>query len=239
MSASLRVLVVDDEAPARERLLRLIEGIDGVEVAGSASRPNEVLPACRQASPDVVLLDVEMPGGNGVDVARQLSTLDPEPAVIFVTAFERYAVEAFDVEAIDYLVKPVRASRLEAAFARVRERLDRNPAQVPALLARLGERVTRIPLDEVRALIAEDKYVCVHHTGGKALVEESLVQLEQRFPERFLRVHRNALVDRNRLRALFRNPAGADCVEIEGIDVQPEVSRRNLPAVRRALKDMT
>ncbi|MEN1727413.1 MAG: LytTR family DNA-binding domain-containing protein [Pseudomonadota bacterium] len=238
MTPILRILIVDDEAPARDRLARLLAQCENVELIGQCESPSELLARCRELQPNLLLLDVEMPQTDGLSLAREVGELHAPPAIVFVTAFEQYAVEAFDVRAADYLVKPVRLERLEAALNRVRDRLQRQPGveEQPVLIARLAERITRIPLDEIRALIAEDKYVSVHYVGGVALVEESLVQLEQRFGEHFLRIHRNALVARSHLRSLFRDPNGSERVEIDDIEVRPEVSRRNLPVVRRALK---
>jgi len=237
VNGPLRLMIVDDERPARERLARLIAACDEAELVGQAADGQGLLSECRRLQPDVLLMDVEMPGRDGVSLARELGQLSAPPAVVFVTAFERYAVEAFDLQAVDYLVKPVRQDRLEAALLRVRQRLMLGRKSGPVLLARLGERVSRIPLADVRALLAEDKYVSVHHAGGQALIEESLVNIEKRFPNRFLRIHRNALVSQPHLRALFRDGEGAERVELDDVEVCPEVSRRNLPAVRRVLKE--
>jgi len=234
----LDAYLVDDEAPALERLARLVGEVEGIRVVGQARDGRRLIEECHRLSPDLVLLDIEMPGDNGVKLARQLRALPRPPALIFITAFEQYAVDAFDVNAVDYLVKPVRRERLAQALDRVRkQRPTEEPEQPePVLVARLGERVMRIPISEVRALIAEDKYISVHHLGGVALVEDSLINLEARFASRFLRIHRNALVALPHFRALFRDASGADRVEIDDVECQPEVSRRNLPEVRRALK---
>jgi len=243
VSRGLRVLLVDDEAPARDRLARLLQRCENAELIGQCEDGGDLLALCQTLKPDLLLLDVEMPGQDGLSLARDLRahynrSSDPAPAIVFVTAFERYAVEAFDVRAADYLVKPVRQERLEAALTRVRDRISEIKDE-PILVARLAERITRIPLGEIRALIAEDKYVSVHYLGGVALVEDSLVQLEQRFGQQFLRIHRNALVARLFLRALFRDEGGSERVEIDDVDVQPEVSRRNLPEVRRVLRGLS
>jgi len=235
VSSRLRVLLVDDEAPARDRLARLLAECDGAELVGQAEDGKDLAELCSTRAPDLVLLDVEMPGADGLELAGVLKTLPRSPEVVFVTAFENYAVDAFDLRAADYLVKPVRQERLAAALDRVRDRIGRS-ADDAVLVARLGERVTRISLGEIRVLSAEDKYVSVHYLGGIALVEDSLVQLEARYGDRFLRVHRNALVARRHLRSLFRDAEGAERVEVDGVDCCPEVSRRNLPEVRRTLK---
>jgi two-component system, LytTR family, response regulator AlgR len=232
MSQALRVFLVDDEKPAIRRLERLLEGLEQCEVAGWTTQPSRVVDECRRLKPDVVLLDVEMPGTNGVSVARALARLDRPPSIIFVTAYEQYAVDAFDLAAVDYLVKPVRGQRLAQALGRV---VASGKSAPPALVARLGDRVMSIPIRDVRVLLAEDKYTSVHYLDGVALVDDSLVSLEQRYPGRFLRVHRNALIAKNFLRAMMRDSQGNDRVEIDGTDCRPEVSRRNLPAVRKAL----
>ncbi len=238
MKDSLGALLVDDEPPALRRLQRLIDEVEGCHVVGLCSDSASVLTACGELEPDLVFLDVEMPGLGGLALARELGRLDPCPAVVFVTAFERYAVDAFDLEAVDYLVKPVRRERLIRALARVRSERPGVDRAAPALGVRLGDRLTMLPLSEIRVLVAEDKYTCVHHAGGTHLLEDSLVNLEQRFPHRFLRVHRNALVSRMHLRGLFRDAAGRDCVEVADVECTPEVSRRNLAGVRRQLKQM-
>jgi two-component system response regulator AlgR len=230
----LRIYLVDDEAPAVHRLERLLVEIEGCDVVGSTTRPESAEADCARLMPHVVLLDVEMPGMDGVRLAKKLTALPKSPALIFVTAYEGYALDAFDLAAVDYLVKPVRRERLEQALTRVK------PASLagerePALTARLGERIMTIPVRSIRVLLADDKYTSVHYMGGVALVDDSLVSLEERFPRHFLRVHRNALVARRHLRALARDREGRDHVEVDGVDCRPEVSRRNLPAVRREL----
>ena len=236
MSDRLRVLLVDDEAPAVRRLIRLLDEQPLAECVGSAANAEAALESCIRLHPDVVLLDVEMPGMDGVSAARRMQRLERPPQVIFVTAFERYAVDAFDLQALDYLVKPVRAERLGQALQRAAGLRVRPQSRRPSLSARLGERLLAIPLDDIRVLLAEDKYTCVHHLGGQSLIEDSLLSLEERYSERFVRVHRSALVSLRHLRALYRDEHGHERVEVAGCDVHPEVSRRNLAAVRRLLK---
>lgn len=235
MTAPLGIYLVDDEMPAIRRLERLLIELDGCCLVGSATSPDQALAECAELPVDVVFLDVEMPGLDGVELARRLGVMNPAPVVVFVTAFEQYAVDAFDVAAVDYLVKPVRRERLVQALERARLAC-RQRGPEPVLTARLGERIMNIRLSQVRVLMAEDKYTVVHHVGGTALIEESLVSLEQRFARELLRVHRNALVARRFLRALRRDAGGLDRVEVDDADCQPEVSRRQLPLVRRALK---
>lgn len=230
--SELRVLIVDDERPAVERLERLVDEQPSAVVCGTVMQAEQVPGRCRELLPEVVLLDVEMPGLGGIELARELRRLEVLPAVIFVTAFEQYAVDAFELAAVDYLVKPVRAGRLARAFERARNR----PVDPGATLrTRLGDRVLSIPVVEIRALVAEDKYTVVHFDKGEALVDDSLVNLEQRFARQFIRVHRKALIARRYLRGLFRDEQGQERVELDGSDCRPPVSRRNLAEVRQML----
>jgi len=232
----LSVVIVDDEAPAVRRLRRMLEQNPSARCVGDASNAAAALEVCRQQHPDLVLLDVEMPGMDGVAAARGLRGLDPAPMIIFVTAFERYAVDAFDVQALDYLLKPVRAERLDQALQRAARARDAGPRRAATLAARLGERLIAIPLDDIRVLVSEDKYTCVHYLGGEALIEDSLLSLAERFPDRFVRVHRAALVSRAHLRAIYSDESGHERVQVEECSFSPEVSRRNLASVRRLLK---
>lgn len=228
-----RIMVVDDEPPAVERMVSLLGAEPGVQVVGCESRASRVVERCRSLAPDLVLLDIEMPGANGLELARELRGLEPCPAIVFVTAHDDYAVDAFDIPALDYLVKPVRAERLRTALARLRRR---GPAAADdALSARVGDRLLRIPLDQVRALVSEDKCTVVHATGGQALCDATLKDLEARHADRFVRVHRSALVSRPHLRSLFRDAEGVERVAVDGIALEPEVSRRNHSAVKRWL----
>jgi len=229
-----RVLIVDDEPPAVERLSAMVTGLARFEVVGCESRSGRVLERCRQLAPDAVLLDVEMPGIDGLQLASRLLNEPRAPAVIFVTAHDQYALEAFDVEAVDYLVKPVRQARLRQALERVT--VSRGQT-APALAARIGERLVRIPLDEIRAFTAEDKCTIAHGLQTRGLVDQPLKDIEHEHGERFVRVHRNALVSRHHLQALFTDSSDVVRVEIGGIELKPEVSRRNQTAVRKLLKN--
>lgn len=228
----MRALIVDDERPAADRLARLLEQQPAVQSCGIVDQAEQVEARCRELVPDVVFLDVEMPGLDGVAIARRLRKLESAPAVIFVTAFEHYAVDAFELAAVDYLVKPVRPERLSRALERARNR----PIDPGATLrTRLGDRVLSIPVVDVRALVAEDKYTVVHFDKGEALIDDSLVTLEQRFNQQFIRIHRKALIARRYLRGLFRDEQGQERVELDGSDCRPPVSRRNLALVRQVL----
>ena len=231
-----RVLIVDDEPPAVERLSAMVSGFDRFEVAGCESRSGRVMERCRQLGPDAVLLDIEMPGTDGLQLAAALLNEPRAPAVIFVTAHDRYALEAFDVEALDYLIKPVRPDRLRHALERVTAARGKRS---PGLAARVGERLVRIPLEEIRAFIAEDKCTVVHTPQVQALVDQPLKAIERMYGDQFIRVHRNALASRQHLRALFTDRSKITRVEIEGIDLAPEVSRRNQATIKTLLAGTT
>jgi two-component system response regulator AlgR len=241
----MRVLIADDEAPARERLRRLLAEIGPPwRLVAEAADGGEVLVACRTQPIDVALLDIRMPRADGLACARALQELEAPPAVIFVTAYDEHALAAFDAHAVDYLLKPIRRDRLEAALARARS-LTR--AQLSALEAARPERehlvatyrggITRIPVDEVLYLRAEQKYVVARHVGGEALLEESLRSLEERFADRFVRVHRNALVARDAVTGLEKDASGGCHVRLRGIPDRLEVSRRHLPEIRAWVRE--
>lgn len=232
------VMVVDDEPPAVERLVDLLGAEHGVRVVACESRADRVLERCRKLEPDLLLLDIEMPGIDGIELARSLRSLETVPAVIFVTAHDDYAVDAFDVAALDYLVKPVRAERLHAALRRFEARQggeQASSAPRELLAGRIGERRLRIPLDDVRALTSEDKCTVIHSSQGRALSDAPLKELEARHPDQLLRVHRATLVNPRHVRSLFRGADGVERLTLAGLDLQPEVSRRNHAVVKRLL----
>ncbi len=243
----MKILIVDDEAPARAHLRHLVEEIGApAEVAGEAADGKEALAFCADREVDVLLLDIRMPGKDGLAVASKLSELVTPPAVIFTTAYDEHALQAFDRNAIDYLLKPVRRQRLEKALARVAA-LTR--PQLQALQELRGEEgpeyiavsyrggLQRIAVEDVAYFRAEQKYVVAYHKEGEALLEESLKSLEERFGNRFLRIHRNALVSSEQVTGLVKEHDGRCLVTLAGTSERLEVSRRHLPEVRRFLRD--
>ena len=235
----MRVLIADDEPLARMRLEALLRECSGAELVGSVGDAEAVLMLLPEVKPDVLLLDIEMPGLSGLDLARRLKALPAPPQVVFCTAYEQHAVSAFDLAAADYLVKPVRGERLCAALRRAAQRRVEAPAAPSRrdhLCARIRGELKRVPLDAVLCLLADDKYVTVHHRDGNLLIEESLKQLELEFPGRFVRLHRNCLVPRERLLGFKSLPDGRTVAQIAGSDLEPEISRRKLPALRELLR---
>ncbi|KAF1712042.1 DNA-binding response regulator [Pseudoxanthomonas kalamensis DSM 18571] len=242
----MKVLIVDDEPLARERLRSLLGTCADAEVVAEADGGEAALQACSRFQPDVVLLDIAMPGMDGLEVARHLAAFEPRPAVIFCTAYDEHALSAFEAAAIDYLVKPVRADRLATALERARVFIAGREQQVPVagkpprthLCARLRGSMRLIPVDEVRYLQAEEKYVVVHHARGEDLIEESLKSLEEEFGPRLLRIHRNCLVARHELVELRRNPDGRVHAILRHGEQPLEVSRRCVTQLREALRHL-
>jgi two-component system response regulator AlgR len=243
---SLEVLIVDDEALARARLRTLLAGCTAPAAtatgeAGTAAQAMELL--LRQRF-DAVLLDIHMPGADGLTLAQSMRQLPEAPAVVFVTAHVEHAVAAFELEAVDYLTKPVRLERLQAALQKV-ERLVQAGRNEPGagtpdmLLIHDRGRTERVPLTEVLYFKAELKYITVRTASRSYILDASLSELEERHATQFLRVHRNALVARRALRALERrdDPDEGEvwAVRLNGLDEVLAVSRRQLGAVREAL----
>ncbi len=247
MSAPLQVLVVDDEAPARSRMRDLLADVNPalpVAIVGEAANGRDALRLAERGV-DVVLLDVRMPGMDGIEVAQHLQKLQPPPAVIFTTAYDAYAIQAFDLHVVDYLLKPIKASRLQEALARIGARKygpaadmlrAMRPAPRSCLSAAERGKVHLIPVGDVLFLRAELKYVTVRTAAREYLIEESLTQLEQEFADRFVRVHRNCLVARAAIRGFERAAAdsgeGPWQVVLAGLEERIPVSRRQQHVVR-------
>jgi two-component system response regulator AlgR len=228
----LRALVVDDEAPARARLIALLQELDQVDVVGEAQSAAEALKQLPALDPDLLYLDVRMPGMSGVELARHLATLEDPPAVIFTTAYDEHAMAAFDAEAVGYLLKPVRREKLAAATDRARQLTRPQLGALAAanarthLAVRQREGLRLLRLEEVVCLIAEQKYTTVRHTGGEDLIDDSLRTLEAEFGTRFVRVHRGALVNRDYIEGIERNAEGQYQIHLRGRAETLPVSRR-------------
>ena len=241
----MRIVIADDEPLARDRLRALLAEQAGVEVVAEAEDGESALHACADLKPDLVLLDIAMPGIDGLEAARHLAAFEPRPAVVFCTAYDAHALSAFDAQAIDYLVKPVRPERLAAALERVRtfaagrEHAVSGPGrQRTHLCARIRGSLRLIPIEDVHYLQAEEKYVVVHHARGEDLIEESLKSLEEEFGERFVRIHRNCLVARHELVELKRTPDGHVQAVLRHGQAPLEVSRRCVSALRETVRHL-
>ena len=245
----MKVVIADDEPLARERLRMLLADHADLEVVAEAGDGREALHACAAHDADVVLLDIAMPGIDGLEAARHLAAFEPRPAVVFCTAYDAHALSAFEAAAVDYLVKPVRAERLHAALERARTFIagrDHNAAaardgkgrQRTHLCARLRGSLRLIPIEDVHYLQAEEKYVVVHHARGEDLIEESLKSLAEEFAERFVRIHRNCLVARHEIVELKRSPDGHVQAVLRHGKTPLEVSRRCVAGLRDTLKHL-
>lgn len=232
----MRIVIVDDEPLARARMAMLLRDCEGAEVIASIGDGEAALAACAKTQPDLLLLDIAMPGLDGIGVARRLAALPDPPQLVFCTAYEEHALAAYELRAADYLLKPVRIERLREALARARALRQRIPATAATLLAQVHGAPVKIPLAEVLYLSADDKYVTVHRATGEVLLEQSLKAIEEMFPERFVRVHRGCLIPVERLLGLQRDPEGVLRALIAGTTATPEVSRRSLAAVRKLLR---
>jgi two-component system, LytTR family, response regulator AlgR len=242
---SLKMLLVDDEPLARSRLRTLLADCKSpaVEVAGEAANAAQAMEHLRRQAFDAVLLDIHMPGADGLALAQVLRGLPNAPVVVFVTAYAEHAVAAFDLEAVDYLTKPVRLERLQAALQKIERALQgKQGAQETAedvLVIQDRGRTERVPVGEVLYFKAELKYITVRTAARSYILDGSLSELEERHGTQFLRVHRNALVSRRAVRALEKHydPEEGEgwAVRLNGVDESLAVSRRQLSAVREAL----
>lgn len=245
----INVFIADDEEPARERLKELLGDIAGelpTRVVGEARNGLEAIERCPPSGAQVLLLDIQMPGMGGLEVARHLAGLDQPPAVVFVTAHDRHAVEAFELNALDYLLKPVRAERLAAALRKTSfpgsEQLAK-AAGAPREYLSVAERnrIALVPVREIVFLRAEQKYVTVRTRSREHLIEEALISLEREFADSFVRIHRNCLVARAAIRGFERTGGGEDephwQVVLDGIEERLPVSRRQWPLVRELVTD--
>lgn len=241
----MKLLVVDDEQPARTRLCEMLQTFPGCELAGEAANGRDALALWEKTQPDVVLLDIRMPVMDGLETARHLAALDNPPAVIFTTAYDEFAVAAFDARAVAYLLKPVRRERLEAALAGAarlnRAQLNQLAAETHHtarrhVCARLRDKLHVVAVENIQCFIAGQKYVTVYHSGGELLIDEALKDLEREFNGSFLRVHRNALVALAWVENLEKTGDGHFRLHLRGRPEPVEVSRRLVTEVRARLR---
>lgn len=247
MDAPLKIVVVDDELPARNRLKEILQDIGEhvvLSVVAEASDGLKAVKLLNEISVDIVLLDIRMPGMDGIEVARHLQNLAAPPAIIFTTAFDAYAVKAFELNAVDYLLKPIRRERLQAALEKAKGRLGVRLNGLEQLQQRarshlsVSERgkILLVALTDVLYLRAELKYVTIKTAEREYLLEESLTNIEEEFGEKFLRVHRACLVARDAVRGFERVAAeGGDghwVVLLTGSEEKLPVSRRQQHVVR-------
>ena len=240
----MKILVVDDEPLARERLLRILGSLQPGAECKEAASGQEALQLVESINPDLVLLDIRMPGMDGIEVATHLDTLENPPAIVFCTAFDEYALQALQHQAVAYLLKPVREAELARALgaagrvncvqlASLREgQLESSRSHVCSQTHRGLE---TMPVEDVRCFMAEQKYVVARAADRELLLQESLKELERELGDRFIRVHRNALVSRPHILGLHKEEDGSWSVEMEGLTERAVVSRRHLAEVKQLL----
>lgn len=241
----LRVVIADDEPFARDRLRVLLSSMaPDVIFAGQAGDAQQLFALLDTVVADVVILDIAMPGMNGLDVAKQLHSITPQSVIIFCTAYDAHAIAAFNVQAVDYLLKPVRITRLASALARAqtffagqRQRnVDVHSGHTSKLLrARLGGTVRLIGLEDIRYVHAHEKYVIAYHSAGQSIIDGTLKSLEKSYPTHWVRIHRNCLVARNQLSTLFHRDRRI-WVVLRNVPDPLEVSRRCLRGLREQLR---
>ena len=247
----MKVLIVDDEQPARDRLRQILADEDAYDVVGEAANGIEALDVAGRVSPDIVLLDIRMPGMDGIETAHHLNSMDTPPAVVFTTAYDEYAIDAFEARAIGYVLKPVRRARLTGALEQA-TRLVGSTLSAAAAAANLdmqrrhvcahahGE-LKLIPVDEITSFSADQKYVSVDHDNGHDLIDDSLKSLEAEFGDRFVRIHRGALIAVARIDRIERNTEGKSRVVLRDHsqveDKELIISRRHVAEVKRRLKE--
>ena len=245
----MSVLIVDDEAPARDRLSSLLAESDEHEVVGEAGNGEQALEIGGESAPDVVLLDIRMPGMNGIETAHHFNTFESPPAIIFTTAYDEYAIEAFDARAVGYVLKPVRRERLRRALEQAARLSNITLSEIAKrsgisdrrkhICVRAQGELKLIPVRDVSYFHADQKYVRVHHVNGTDLVDDSLKHLVEEFGAEFVRIHRSALVAVRQIAALKKTTDGQTLVTLrdaaQAEDNSLIISRRHIPDVRRRI----
>ena len=243
----MKILIADDEKPARDRLSRMLESLSAYQVVGEAANGSEALRKTESCQPDIVLMDIRMPGMDGIQAARHLSRLPQPPAVIFTTAYADHALEAFETHAVDYLLKPVRKERLQSALEASTKPNRAQVSKTDQVLSDIGPRqhicarvrgnLVLVPIDSIYYFIADQKYVTVRYSEGEVLIEDPLKNLEKEFEDRFHRIHRNALISLSKVSGMKSENDGHQ-VMFKDIENTLEVSRRHLPEVRKIIKNL-
>ncbi len=242
----MNVLIVDDEQLARQRLRHMIGEIGGLRVIGEAANGEQALQNAQNSNPDIILMDIRMPGMDGLQAADYISRMSNPPAIIFTTAYSDHALNAFEAHAVDYLLKPIKQDRLKKALQAARRvtraQLNRlleieNDTSRSKICVKIRGELELVPVEDIVYFKADQKYVTLRTEDHEYLIEESLKALEQEFSNRFMRIHRNALVALDYVNGMAKNDKGHACIVFENIDDKLEISRRHLAEVRKKLKN--
>lgn len=241
----MKILIVDDEPLAQQRLQQLLADLPQVQKIFLANNGMQAIESCQRQKPDVILLDIRMPGMDGLEAAQHICMMQKSPAIIFTTAYNEYALDAFKVNAVDYLVKPVREEKLIQSLERA---CQLNRAQLSAITpessmrknitAKISGNIKLIPVKDILYFQAEQKYVTVKHINGETIIEDTLKDLQEEFENDFLRVHRNALIAKQFITGIHKNSSGHSFVTLKDQDKKLEISRRHLSAVKKLISNL-
>ncbi|MFT6028667.1 MAG: two-component system response regulator AlgR [Oleiphilaceae bacterium] len=245
----ISIFIVDDESLARERLQRLIETIPGYAVIGEAENGKIAINIIPDTNPDIVLLDIRMPGEDGLSVAEKLSTLAQSPAIIFCTAYDEYAISAFKYNAIGYLLKPVRKEELVQALSNSQKlnqlqvkqailQIDTKLEDAKTFVANTWQGQELIPFDSIYFFKSDHKYLTVVHEQGQTLSDQTLKDLEQQFQDLLIRVHRNTLINKRFISSLVKKQGGHYEVHIKNCSQKVSVSRRHVSDIKNFLSSL-
>ena len=245
----MNILITDDEPLARDRMRHLLGRLDGFQpLEQDAGNGLEAIELCRRYQPDIVLMDIRMPGMGGLEAAAHISKLERPPAVIFCTAYDTHAIEAFSVQAVGYLLKPVKQEDLQKALinaskinrlqmASLRQEMPDDNSR-SHIAAKTLKGIELVPLDDIHYFMADSKYVTVFHKNGEILIDDPLKELEAEFNTRFVRVHRNALVARRAIEKMTRDEHGHYFIQLAGVEKPISVSRRHVPLMKKFMQTL-
>ena len=239
----LKILIADDEPIARERLCQFVASFPGYTIIGEAENGTQAIKKTIQLQPDIVVIDMRMPDIDGITAAERIHQLDNPPAIIFSTAYDEYALEAFSTNAIDYVLKPVNKDRFQKALEKVTHvnkalqthMQSLKKLQSPTIKVRHGKTIEYVPIEDIIYCLADDKYTKIFYGESHHLVEESLKALERAYPEYFIRIHRNAIVTKKMVRAIEQTNKGKYNALLSN-DTRLEISRRHLANLRAMMK---